>query len=190
MKQNLVLFLCAIILAPALILLHESGHYFAARALGLKAEIRSSETSIHVPEPTPRYIQLLTVSGGPAMDALLAASGVVWLWCLRRNRLQSAATICDWLATFLATDGLRWLRCLTGTLTRPMPRDEATISQSLGLPPWLLAYALAPVGLALFILAVRLHPRGSRLAPFTSAFLGLILGAFVWVKILGPRILP
>src|SRR5438132_11701436 len=99
------------IFVPVLILLHECGHYFAAKAFGLKAEIHSSETTIHVPEPVPPHIKRVTVAAGPSVDALLTAGGFLWLWYSRRSRPQTAATITDWLATLLVTDGLRWLRC-------------------------------------------------------------------------------
>jgi hypothetical protein len=51
-------------------------------------------------------------------------------------------------------------------------------------------YLLGAASLALLVFVVRLHPRGSRLYPFASAFLGAVLGGFLWLKVLGPRILP
>jgi hypothetical protein len=189
MKQNLSRFLFGMLLAPAFILLHECGHYTAARFFGFKAHFHFAEVDVSQPATGIFQNQLITAAG-PAVEATLAMGGLLWLWYLRRNRLKSPATLADWLATFPIFCSLRWMRCLGGSLAHPKPGDEADLSASFGLPHWLLAYLLAPVGLALFIVAIRLHPRGSRLFPFVSAFLGLVLGAFLWLRVIGPRILP
>ena len=86
LKRNVGVFLLGMIFVPVLILLHECGHYFAAKAFGLKAEIHSSETTIHVPEPVPPHIKRVTVAAGPSVDALLTAGGFLWLWYSRRSK--------------------------------------------------------------------------------------------------------
>jgi hypothetical protein len=189
MKQNLSRFLFGIFLAPIFILLHECGHYTAAVALGFRARFHFAEVQVFQPATLIFQDQLISAAG-PAVEATLAIGGLLWLWYLRRNRLNSPATPADWLATFPIFCSLRWMRCFGGSLAHPLPGDEAHLCTSFGFPPWLLAYILAPVGLALFIVAIRLHPRGSRLFPFVSAFLGLVLGAFFWLRVIGPRILP
>jgi hypothetical protein len=190
MKQNLSRFLFGMFLAPTFMLLHECGHYASAAALGFRVRFHFAEIQLSQPA-TFSILQLqLITAAGPAVEATLAIGGLLWLWHLRRNRLQSPATLADWLATFPIFCSLRWMRCFGGSLANPVPSDEAHLSDSFGFPPWLLAYLLAPVGLALFIVAIRLHPRGSRLFPFVSAFLGLVLGTFLWLRVIGPRILP
>lgn len=178
------------IFAPTVILLHECGHYIAAAAFGLRAYFHSSETAIRMPPHTPPHVLRLIAGAGPAVETALTIGGFYWLWRLRRNRRESSVTLTDWFATFLILCGARWLRCLAGTPAHPLPSDEAFLSGSLGFPPWLLSYLFAPVGLAIIIAAIRLHPRGNRLVPFVSAFLGMAVGGFVWLKIIGPHILP
>lgn len=190
MIQNLNRFSFGVVFAPVVILLHECGHYIAATALGFTAYFHFAETGIRIPQPIPPYIFRLTVGAGPAVEVLLTIGGFFWLRHLRQNRLQSVATYADWLATFLVLCAGRWLRAFASAPSNPMPSDEAKLSANFGLPSWLLPYLLALMALAILIAAIRLHPRGNRLVPFVSAILGMAVGIVVWLKIIGPRILP
>ncbi|MEW6302109.1 MAG: hypothetical protein AB1705_01470 [Verrucomicrobiota bacterium] len=186
MGQNLSRFFFGVFFGPAVILLHECGHYFASAALGLTAHFHYAEVTTDYSLPVSSHaLQLVTVAG-PAVEALLAIGGFFWLWRLRRGRLEAPATCWDWLATFLVLCAGRWLR----GLLRLSGSDEAFLSASFGFPEWLFPCLLAPAALALLIAAVRLHPRGNRLAPFGSAVLGAGLGVILWLKVFGPRILP
>lgn len=190
MSQNLSRFFFGVLFGPAVLLLHECGHYFASVALGLTAHFHFAEVTTTYPLPVSSRAMQLVTAAGPAVEALLAIGGFFWLWRLRRSRLQAPATCWDWLATFLVLCAGRWLRGFTGTPGQPQPADEAFLSASFGFPEWLFPYLLAPAALALLIAAVRLHPRGNRLAPFGSAVLGAGLGVILWLKVFGLRILP
>jgi hypothetical protein len=190
MIQNLNKFFFGVIFAPVVILLHECGHYIAATALGFSSYFHFAETGIRLPQPTPPHILCLTVGAGPAVEALLTSVGSFWLRHLRKNRLQSVATYADWLATFLILCAGRWLRAFASAPSNPMPSDEAKLSANFGLPSWFLPYLLALMALAILMAAISLHPRGNRLVPFASAILGMAVGIVVWLKIIGPRILP
>jgi len=190
MSKNLFWIIFGVLFAPVAILLHECGHYAVAVVQGHTAHFHFAETITDYPQPASYSSFLWVVAGGPAVTALMTIGGLFWLWHLRRSRLQAAATCSDWLASFLVLCAIRWLRCFTGSPTHPQPKDEAVLSAGLGFPPWLLPYLLAPVALALLMVAVRLHPRGCRLVPFSSAIFGLCLGVILWLNVLGPRILP
>jgi hypothetical protein len=190
MSQNLSRLFFGVLFGPAVLLLHECGHYFASVALGLTTHFHFAEVTTNYTLPVSTRDMQLVGAAGPAVEALLAIGGFFWLRRLRRGRLQAPATSWDWLATFLVLCAGRWLRGFTGPPGRPQPPDEAFLSASFGFPEWLFPYLLAPAALALLIAAVRLHPRGNRLAPFGSAVLGVGLGLVLWLKVLGPRILP
>jgi hypothetical protein len=188
MSQNLRRLSFGVLFAPVAILLHECGHYTAAAALGLGPHLHFADTTIGG-RATPASLRLV-VAAGPSITALMVLAGLFWLWHLRRDRWQAPVRPTDWFATFLVLCAARWLRCSTGALALHQPSDEAMLSASVGFPPWLLPYLLAPVALGLLVAAVRLHPRGNRLVPFGSAVVGICLGAVLWVKVLGPLLLP
>jgi hypothetical protein len=190
MSQNLIRLFFGVLFFPAVLLLHECGHYFASAVLGLPAHFHFAEVTTIYPQPLSLHAFWLVATAGPAVEAILAIGGCFWLWHLRHNRAQAAATCMDWLATFPALCAARWLRCFTGTPGQPQPPDEAALSASFGFPKWFFPYLLAPVAIVLLIGVVRLHPRGARLVPFASAVLGGCLGLVLWVRVFGPRILP
>jgi uncharacterized protein (TIGR03382 family) len=190
MSRNFKIFLVGVLFSPLLILLHEGGHYTAAASLRLKARLHFGHVGTTYPLPVPVREQRLVTAAGPAVESTLALVGMLWLWLRRRRRRQEAATPQDWAATYLVLCVGRWLRAFVGTPAHPLPRDEAFLSASLGFPEWLFPCLLAPAALVMLATAIRLHPPGQRLAPFGSAFLGGGLGAFLWLKVLGPQILP
>jgi len=190
MNQNLSRFVFGVLFVPVVVLLHECGHYAVAMAVGLTPHLHYAETSVNSPPPASSRSLSWVIAGGPAVTALMTIGGFFWLWHLRRGRLQAAATRADWLATFLALCAIRWLRCFVASPAHPQPKDEALLSAALGFPPWLLPYLIGPAALALVVMAIRLHPRGSRLVPFGCALFGVGVGCFLWFKVFGPQILP
>lgn len=190
MNQNLGRFVFGVFFVPAVILLHEFGHYAVAMTVGLTPHLHYADTSVNYPQSASSRSLLLVVAGGPAVTVLMTIGGFFWLWHLRRGRLEAATTCTDWLATFLVLCAIRWLRCFAASPAHPQPKDEAIISAGFGFPPWFLPYLLAPGALALLVVAIRLHPRGSRLMPFGWAIFGISFGCFLWFKFFGPQILP
>lgn len=124
------------------------------------------------------------------VGVVLMALGLVWLWKRRRDRRLAPATAADWLATSLAMNAGRWLRGLTGPPSNPQPNDEAFISKALGLPPWLLPYCLTLLAIIVGLAIIRQHAPGQRLLPFSAIMLGGVIGCALWMRLLGPIILP
>jgi len=100
------------------------------------------------------------------------------------------ATPGDWVATSFVLNVGRWLRSFAGPPSRSMPEDEAFISRAMGLPAWLLPYFLGAVAIIAVVATIRLHPPGDRLIPFLALGIGGVAGAFLWMKVVGPFLLP
>jgi hypothetical protein len=186
--QRLLLpFFCGFLAGPVFIVLHEWGHFMAARSIGWGAKLHFAETQFDVPkeEFTQRRIVLVS-SAGPLVQILLAAAGFLWLRTSRVHRLSTVVTPGDWVATTLALNVGRWLRSFTG----PLSDDEAFISRAMGLPGWLFPYFLGLVAIVAIVATIRLHPPGARLIPFLTFSVGGMVGAFLWMKVAGPFLLP
>ena len=191
-KKHLVPFLCGLLLGPTLILLHECGHCAAGAFLGWRVKLHYAESDFNAPKGRlTQQKDLLVTSAGPLLGAVMALAGFFWLRRLREHRLAAAVGPADWLATTLLVFNTgRWFRCVTGPPSNPMPNDEAWISRGVGLPAWLLPYLLGLIALIVLIATIRLHPRGSRCLPFLSLGLGGVTGTLLWMKIVGPLLLP
>src|SRR5262249_46052093 len=153
--------------------LHECGHVLAGRSIGWPAKVHYADSSFDVPKDkfSPRNNALVTIAG-PLVNALLGASGFLWLLASRIRRRDAKATPADWVATTLAMNAGRWLRCFAGSPTHPMPDDEAWLSRAIGLPGWLLPYCLGVIAVVVIVATIRLHPPESRPMPFLSFGLG------------------
>jgi LPXTG-motif cell wall-anchored protein len=189
--RTIIPFLCGLIILPSFIVAHECGHALAALGFGLKTELHYALTTYHgTREQLTPTVNLLITTAGVLVGVVLMALGFVWLWKRRRDRRSEPATVLDWLATSLALNAGRWLRGFTGTPANPQPDDEAFISKALGLPSWLLPYCLALMALIVSVAIIRQHAPGLRLLPFSAIFLGGVIGCALWMRLLGPILLP
>lgn len=190
LKKNLGILFLGLLFGIASIFLHECGHYLAARALGFKPHLHYALTTFSPAETPSAGTNVLIAAAGPGVNALLLLAGFIWLWQLRHDRLREPATLLDWVATILILSGSRWLFGLPRATGNPGSYDEAVLSVAAGLPAWVLPYALAAIALILLALAIHWHPAGGRLVPFCAAAFGCSLGALLWLKVLGPCVLP
>jgi hypothetical protein len=192
MRKHLVPFLCGFVGCPAFIWLHECGHYVAGSCLGLSAKLHFGETVFTSPKGyITQHENVLATSGGPLLGVILATLGFFWLRRLRMNRNEAPATATDWLATsLLVFNAGRWFRAFAGTPLHPLPTDEAFLAAAIGVPPWLLTYSLGLLAVVALVATVRLYPPRGRLFPFLSLGLGGVLGAFLWMNLVGPFLLP
>lgn len=175
---------------PAIVLLHEFGHFAAGAAVGLNPRLTYTTVDFRgAPESLSRWDPVLTAAG-PCVELLLSVLGLLWLWRSRSRRPSSTPTPFDWLATSMALASSRWLRCFTGTPSNPKPTDEAFLSQVLGFPSYLLPYALAPLAVIGITYTFRQHPEGMRLKPFALWSIGGLAGFVAWFYVIGPLLLP
>ena len=189
-RHDLRPFVFGSLVAPAIVVAHEFGHFVAGYVLGLTPQLTyGSVKFVASPELLKRWMVAVTAAG-PAVELVLSAAGLWWLSRARRRRPSTPLTFTDWLATSLALAAGRWLRCFTGTPANPKPEDEAFLSHALGLPVWVLPYGLAPLSIVAVGYAISLHPEGMRLIPFSLWIAGGALGLSLWFYFLGPTLLP
>ncbi len=137
--------------------------------------------------------------GGPAQTLLTGLLGLTIL-CLRRRRIHTYGLEgVDWLAVFLS---LFWLRevfnlfmSVSMELISPdgsyFGGDERYISYYLNLGEGTVSIILGLLGLFVSIFVIfKIIPLPLRFTFIGSGLLGGILGYILWIKILGPLVLP
>jgi hypothetical protein len=189
-RKCVLLFLVGLVAGPVFVFLHELRHYATASALGGKPTMHYRMTICATPSRMGPSGKLLVVVAGPLGDGIFAGAGLLWLYVLRRHRREAAPTRAEWFATILAMSAARWLRGWSGPPAHPQPGDEVFLSQALGMPGWLLPYLLALVCVIPLVAVVRLHPPGARLIPFLLLVLGGLTGRQLWMRVVGPFLLP
>ena len=137
--------------------------------------------------------------GGPIQTMLFGFLGCIILWVRRKKRQAEGFTLWDWGAVFLA---LFWLReianlvlslskgvfCLSGNC---FGGDEKRLSIGLGLWEGTLPILFGLIGLTVSLWVVfRVVPISVRFTFILSGFSGGSLGWLLWMKILGPVLLP
>ena len=185
-RQNVIPLLVGLLATPFFVVVHEGTHWVAARSCGTPAELHYRETTVHYDHLPPPPSDLWVVAAGPFVQALLAGGGLFWLYRLRQARRLNAATCADWLATWIALNGGRWLGVppITGL------HDEVLLMKAWGVPVRLGLVLLALTAITLLVATIRIHPPGGRLVPFTYAGLGGVAGVLLWMHWLGPLLLP
>jgi hypothetical protein len=182
---------CAFLLSPTFIVLHECGHVLAGKSIGWPAKLHYGDSQFDVPKDKFSHRKnVLVTTAGSLVSTLLAVSGFLWLRASRIQRRVAVATPAEWVATTLVMNVGRWLRTFAGSPIHPMSDDEAFISKAMGLPGWFLPYCLGAIAVVVVVATIRLHPPGGRLMPFLSLGLGGVVGSLLWMKVLGPFLLP
>jgi hypothetical protein len=175
---------------PAIIFLHEVGHWTCMRSFGYPATIHAASTRWgenqvqNETEAWPR-IEFLCNLAGPAVNAGLAIVGLIFL---RRYAKSSAPTLAIlpgfWIATLASLAGLRWLQS-----PFKYPADELHLSQQLGLDPFVVPTVMLPVSTIVLILIINYHVRAATIKPLSIAICFGIAGALFWLFLLGPVLL-
>lgn len=190
-RKIILPFLCGILILPSFIFLHEGGHWLAARTLGLQATLHFRETQVSGRADSSLAVKNEMVSlAGPLVNFVLMLCGLFWLKTLRRKNASEPPGIWDWVATSLALNAGRGLRGVFSLPTNSQPSDEARLSQMIHCPGWLSLCILGLAAIIVIVLIIRLHPRGSRLVPFTAIFAGRAMGSWLWMNAVGPALLP
>ncbi len=189
--RNLIPLLVGLLVAPFFIVVHEGAHLVVARSLGIRAELHYAATTVHYSRLAPPPSDLLVTAAGPVIQALLAGGGLIWLYRLRRYRRLEPASWIDCVATWVTFNGGRWLGASAAlTFAGTALKDEVVLLRASDLPIWL-GLALLGLGAIGFLwAALRLHPPGGRLVPFAYAGLGGIAAVHLWMRWLGPLLLP
>lgn len=163
-------------------------------ALALAEQQRFNQLTANV-----RHANLLISAGGPLQTILTGILGCVFLIFRLPKISAKGLRLIDWLGVFLA---LFWLRAIVnlimgifGEMIQPdgsfFGGDEAVISTLLGLPEGTFSIGLATIGLAISLWVIfKVIDREHRFTFIISGLVGGIAGFILWMKLLGPIVLP
>lgn len=138
-------------------------------------------------------------AGGPLQTILTGLFGLGLLYYRQSSQKQYGFKTLDWLAIFLA---LFWLREVFNLFTSIASEclspngtwfggDEYILARDLNLWPGSIATLAGLAGLAISLVVIfKFIPRHLRLSFLASGFFGGLLGFYLWMKLLGPVILP
>ena len=184
------LFLWAALLAPAGVLLHELGHFVAARALGFEAARISATSVLHGASigPSPHWMVALQSGAGPAVTLVLLA---IAAWRLRRGPANWAVALAATAPLRFAVDIVylyfRLMAALQGSPPMNLDFDEYELARALELPPEPIALLAALVLVCTAIWIWREIGRGRRLLLLPLAC-GAFVGLWLWLRFAGPPI--
>lgn len=173
---------------------HESGHYIAARSMGLDARINYVTTSLAVKErPLTTQEAFLFTLGGPLQTLLTGTIGLLLLMRYRRSFLSTTRlSFRQWLFLFLSFFWLRQIINLICWLGYYLLRgqfsyraDEIVLARHLGLPFWSLISTTGVISaIILAIVVFRFVPVSQRFTFILSGLVCGIAGYIVWLELL------
>lgn len=145
------------------------------------------------------YDNLFITIGGPVQTILTGTIGFILLLFRRKKILENGMKILDWLYVFLSLFWLREVCNLTMSISSALLNgkknyfggDERIIATVLEIPQGSIAIPLALIGLCIALFVIfRIIPKEQRLIFISSGFLGGITGFILWLRILGPIVMP
>jgi len=137
--------------------------------------------------------------GGPIQTIGIGIIGLTLLLWRRPLMIRNGLSLIDWLCIFLSLFWLREIFNLLMSVGSEMisPNgsyfggDEKYISFELGLWEGTVPIIIGTLGLSISLFVIfRCIPNRFRSTFIASGFIGGILGFVLWLKILGPKILP
>jgi hypothetical protein len=136
------------------------------------------------------------IVGGPFQTMLTGTIGCVLIFSLRRKR-KYITKISDWFYLFLT---LFWLRQPANLFTLFLGKmagkvsnrgDEIRLAYYLNLPKDSIALGTGIIGFLISAYVILKFVPKNKLIPFClSGFLGGVSGYILWLKILGPIVMP
>jgi hypothetical protein len=182
-------------------LLHEAGHYCAAKYFGLNAKINYAHTyywtvnANDIIAPEQSFYVLL---GGPLQTMLTGTLGLVLLFLFRKS-FQSANNLSfgQWTIIFVSLFWLRqpanffaWVSKYIFKENFSSGCDEILLARYLQLPEWLILTLTAAIGVIVLAAVIfKFIPLKYRLTFILSGFTGGIIGYVVWLILLGEYIM-
>lgn len=142
---------------------------------------------------------LIIALAGPLQTIIVGSLGFIWLIVRRNKRKNHHLNTIDYLAIFLS---LFWLREVFNPIlsigqaillngSSYFGGDEYYIAKFLGLSDGAIALPLALIGSLLsYIVVYKIIPKPKRSTFIDAALIGGIMGYILWMKILGPILLP
>ena len=195
-KYFFILSLCFILYVPIGTLCHEYGHILVANFLGYNTILHYN--SIDTIQKEEGFHSFLITLAGPLQTIITGSIGFLIIF-FRRKKKTDSLNLYDWFYIFLS---LFWLRQIFNLIISFLSElnspngsffggDEPWISEYLGLGKGFFSIFLGFIGLyVLFYIYFRIIPKNNRYTFIMSGFFGGSLGYFLWMKIIGPYILP
>ena len=200
-------------------LTHEYGHIVFAKMLGYKTELHYSSCSIY-DGPTEinlkesfsnktttynhdklisqyNYEQTLITMSGPIQTMVTGTFGFLLLW-FNRKKIDDRLTLLQWSFVFLT---FFWARQIFNFLFATLRflktwkwsgySDEIFIARHYQWPIWSVTFLTALTATILLItVTFRFIPKQQRFTFISAGLTGSIIGFPLWMKVIGPIILP
>ena len=140
----------------------------------------------------------LLTAGGPLQTMLAGTIGLMLLFIYRRKfAATDALTFSQWLMVFLALFWLREIFDVAVAIIRLcaghpwMEGDEFKMAEYFHWPAWSIFIATSLTSLlVLWVVDFRFVPAKQRLTFIIAGFTGGLTGAYLWLILLGPKLLP
>lgn len=181
---------------------HEYGHYFAAEALGLDAEVHYGYTKYSKPPESvsfDRFNYFWISFGGPLQTMLVGSLGLLLIYSNRMS-FQNATSLSfkQWILIFLSLFWLRFSFNFLQSIPRWIERgaltgrsDEIRMARHLEWPSWSVTLLFATIGfLVLALIIYRIVPKKQRLTFILSGLIGGVLGFVFWLDWFGKIVMP
>ncbi len=145
------------------------------------------------------YESLWVTIGGPAQTIFVGMLGLFLILYRKKQRQFYGFKLLDWISVFLS---LFWLREIFNLLVsigngvysqngKYFGGDEARISRLLDLPEGFIPVVLGVIGLTISCYIIfKIIPIQKRLTFIVSGLIGGVSGFILWMKIIGPILLP
>ena len=178
-------------------LTHESAHYGVANYLGCRAKIRFNSTSYGCYKLHADYAILITMAG-PLQTMIVGTIGHMYVIYNKKYYTNlSLLSPKHWLGLFMAFFWLREVFMGISTSIQLLfiknyesSSDEYSIADYYNLPPYSLVIVTSIIGILVSCHLLLLIPIVQRKIFLKGALIGSISGYVLWMKMIGPLLLP
>ncbi len=194
-----ITFICSTIIGT---LSHECGHYFIAKWLGYDPNLHFARTSWRseaIDEYTQANHGFWILISGPLQTLSIGTLGLVLLYLYRQTFYQTnSLSISQWVIIFLSLFWTRqfanyaiWTWNKLSSTNFKSNSDEIQIARQLQLPEGVILTFSALIGLIVLVVVIfRFIPEKLRLSFMSAGLFGGVFGYIVWMKWLGPWLIP
>lgn len=185
-KTSVQILLAGVVLSvffPCGMLLHEAGHYLAAKHFGYSPKF-SYRLVTYSAENMSKSADTMIKAAGPCVDVLFVVTGLL---LLRNINGEGSRSIRFWIGTALILSAMRWLKA---PFQGQGVSDEARISALIGIPWWVVPTAMFIPTVIVLTHLLFVHYRHRTLVPLMIGFGIGMLSFILWYREIGPRLLP
>ncbi|NNE92488.1 MAG: site-2 protease family protein [Verrucomicrobiales bacterium] len=173
---------------PAMILLHELGHYLAAISFGHKAHLSfASVFYVSTEGRIPQSHHFWITAAGPFANL---GSAIVAVFALRRFTKTTERSKYQWwliwiISVFVSAGGRGFVKVFS-----PEGADEAYLAVHLGMPEIAGPLIMAVPSIVFAFFLFRFHWLNSSLGTLLLGWAGGICGMTLWLKVIGRMVMP